>query len=492
MKTKNLSKIIFALLLCVALLLVPAQTFVTELSSAVFAEDVEETANEDNAEATDTAADEAGDENAEDGDSETAEEDAEETEPQTNEDGEVIRNYETTEGGWPVSPEIDAGAYYLLEPTTGSVLNNKNGDQQMYPASTTKILTCLIALQNCSLEETVTFSANAVALEAGDSNIGAVAGEEMTMRDCLFGLMVASGNECANAIAEHVAGSNEAFAEMMNEKARELGANNSHFTNPSGLYDSNHFTTPADLAVIAKEAYENSTFVNIISHRNYTIGPTNMDPNEKYLDSTVELIRPTSDSYSEYVIGGKTGYLLESGRCLVAFAKKDGVSLISVVMNAGYEAVFPETMKNFNYGFDNFAIKNVSELESRFSYMDDAAKVYLDPRSEIIAVSNVPFEALSTSITYVSDMEQDVREAAFEDLGMSPDSPLRLYAELKYSYDDHYLGKVYAIIDPSKEIAKASFIEVKYINVWYFLAGVVVILIIFLIAAKRPKRRRYR
>jgi len=331
-----------------------------------------------------------------------------------------------------------------------------------------------------------------VDLEPGDSNIGAVAGEEMPMRDVLYGLMIASGNECANAIAEHIAGSNEAFAEIMNETAEEIGCTNSHFMNPHGLYNSQHYTTAEDLAKIAQEAYKNSTFVEIISHKDYAIDPTNMDNNPKRITTTVELINPTSSTYSEYIVGGKTGYLLEAGRCLVAFAKKDGVSFISVLLNSGYEAVFGESLKNLEYGYNNFTIKNVSELESRFSYMDEDCKVYLDPRAEIMTVSSIPFTDLDVHITYVSDMDQETRETIFNDIGMSPESDLRLYAELRYSYDDHYLGKVYVMIDPSKEITKASFIEVTYIKLWYVIAAAVIVFIIFLIAAKRPRRRRYR
>lgn len=473
---------------------------------------VDENAEENDENAEDADAQENG-ENAEDADAQENDENAQDEAVDSNDNEETTAEDETTaeengedadsnekpaasttssEGGWPEVPEIDAEAIYLMEPDTGSILNSKNADKQMYPASTTKILTCLIALQTCSLDEIVTFSETAVDLDPGDSNIGAVAGEEMPMRDVLYGLMVASGNECANAIAEHIAGSNEAFAEIMNQKAAEIGAENSHFMNPSGLYHRDHYTTAEDLAKIACEAYKNSTFVNIISHREYAIAPTNMDVNPKRISTTVELIDPNSSSYSEYVIGGKTGYLLEAGRCLVSFAKKDGVSFISVLLNSGYQTVFAESLKNLEYGYNNFTIKNVSELESRFSYMDENCKVYLDPRAEIMTVTSIPFTDLDAHITYVSDMDQETRETIFNEIGMRPDAELRLYAELKYSYEDHYLGKVYVMIDPSKEIKKASFVEVTYINLWYVIAAGVLVVIILIIAAKRPRRRRTR
>ncbi len=404
---------------------------------------------------------------------------------------EYVSEY-TGEQAWPAAPEIAAESILLVETNTDSVLNSKNEDVSMYPASTTKILTCLIALETCSLDETVTFSETAVALEEGDSNIGAVAGEQMPMRDVLFGLMVASGNECANAIAEHIGGSNEGFAEIMNAKAQELGAASSHFTNPSGLFNADHYTTARDLATIAAAAYRNSTFVDIISHRTYTIQPTNMDPNEKVLNTTVELINPTSSVYNEYVIGGKTGNLYESGRCLVSFAKKDDLSLISVLLKADYYGIFEETLKNFDYGFNNFSIVSTCEVEPRFSYMDENCKVFLDTKSEMITVNSVPFDDISAKITFVSDMDQETREKIYADVGMTKDSSLRFYALLEYYYAGHYLGNVYVLTDSSIKIQKPSFVSVHYVNVWIVLIIAVIVLVLIFILSKRPKKRRRR
>ena len=396
-------------------------------------------------------------------------------------------------GTWPAAPTLDAGAVYLVEANNGCVLNAVNETEKMYPASTTKLMTCLLALENCSLDETVTFSETAVTLEEGSSNIGAVAGEEMAMRDVLYGLMISSGNECANAIAEHISGSVEAFAELMNKRAEELGCENTHFVNPHGLYNKDHYTTAKDLSLIAREAYKNSTFVDIISHASYTIEPTNKDPNQKKLSTTVESIKPTSSYYNEYVIGGKTGYLAEAGRCLVVFAKKDGVSLVSVLLKSGYETVFDETNKNLAYGFDNFIIKNVSESESRFSYTDEKCKVYLDPKSEIVMPNSISFDDLDAEMTYVSDMDQDTRTAIFKEIGMTPDESLRLYAKLSYSYDGHSLGQVYVLLDSSMTVSAASFTNVFYVNIWYVIAGVVVLLIVIFVVIRKPKvRRRHR
>lgn len=396
---------------------------------------------------------------------------------------------DSSAGTWPAAPTLDAGAVYLVETNNGCVLNSVNETKKMYPASTTKLMTCLLALENCSLDETVTFSETAVTLEEGSSNIGAVAGEEMPLRDVLYGLMIASGNECANAIAEHVSGSVSAFADLMNQRAAELGCEDTHFVNPHGLFNKEHYTTAKDLSLIAMEAYKNSTFVDIISHVTYTIEPTNKDANQKKLSTTVESIKPTSSYYNENVIGGKTGYLSEAGRCLVTFAKKDGLSLVSVLLDSGYETVFDETNKNLNYGFDNFTIKNVSESESRFSYTDEHCKVYLDPKSEIVLPKSISFDDLDAVMTYVSDMDQETRTAVFKEIGMTPDESLRLYAKLSYSYDSHPLGQVYVLLDSSMTVTQASFTQVFYVNIWIVLAILAVLLIVIFVVIKKPRRK---
>ena len=183
----------------------------------------------------------------------------------------------------------------------------------MYPASTTKILTAIVVLEHCSLDETVIFTEECCDLEEGAVTIDSVPGEEMSLKDVMYGLLLPSGNDCAMALALHVAGSVSAFVDMMNEKAQEIGAAHSHFVNPSGLFHSNHYTTASDLALIAQYAFRNSTFVDIISHPTYIIEPTNKNPDSRVLINTHEMITPGNPDYNSNVIGGKTGYLYEAG-----------------------------------------------------------------------------------------------------------------------------------------------------------------------------------
>ena len=165
---------------------------------------------------------------------------------------------------WPEMPGIKADGGILIDMASGTVLYEKNADQPYYPASITKILTALIIIERCNLEDMVTFSNHAVNdVESGSSNMGALPGDQLTVRDCLYGLMLASANECANALAEHCSGSIEAFADVMNQKAAELGCTGSNFANPSGLNNENHYVTARDMALITKAAIENPVFLEI-------------------------------------------------------------------------------------------------------------------------------------------------------------------------------------------------------------------------------------
>ena len=258
---------------------------------------------------------------------------------------------------WPEEPDIDGHAVLLMEANSGAVVYSKNADEIMYPASTTKILTAIVVLENCSLDETVTFTEECCDLEDGAVTIDSVPGEEMSLKDVMYGLLLPSGNDCAMALAIHTAGSISAFAEMMNKKAAEIGATSSHFTNPSGLFDSKHYTTASDLALIAQYAFRNSTFVDIISHPTYIIEPTNKTAESRVITNTHEMIIPGMADYDSSVIGGKTGYLYEAGRCLVTYAEKNGITFLSVILDGSYYGIFSETQELLDFGYDSFRIR---------------------------------------------------------------------------------------------------------------------------------------
>ena len=240
---------------------------------------------------------------------------------------------------WPVPGEVHCRAAILMDADSGEILYALRATDPMYPASTTKLMTALLALENASLSDVVHFSSRAVAIPSGSSHIGMRRGEDMVMKECLISLLLPSANEVANAIAEHVSGDQKTFVARMNDRMVQLGGVNTVFKNTNGLQDTEHYTCAYDLALIMKELVGNSTFVDIASLQSYVHHPDSLLPKTIPMTNTNMMIRPSSEYYNENVILGKTGHTAESGYNLVIYAEKDGTKLISVVMGAesGYQ-----------------------------------------------------------------------------------------------------------------------------------------------------------
>ncbi len=235
----------------------------------------------------------------------------------------------------------------LIEQSTRRVLLNENMNARCFPASTTKVLTALVVLNNVPLNRVVTVPKVAEGVEG--SSIYLRAGQKITVEHLLYGLMLRSGNDSAVALAVETAGSIEKFALMMNETAKMLGANNSHFVNPHGLHDDDHYTTAYDLALITASAYSNSDFVRIVSSKKAKI---EIDGQASYIGNKNKLL-----TLYEGANGVKTGYTKKSGRCLVGGAYKNGMQLITVVLN--YNDMWNDTIRMLNYGFENYEMKSV-------------------------------------------------------------------------------------------------------------------------------------
>ena len=279
--------------------------------------------------------------------------------------------------GWPEGPEIGAYSAILMEMNTHTILYAKNIDEAMYPASTTKILTCLLAIQNCELNETVTFSYDATHNVPSDgSNMGMDTGESITMEQALYGVLVGSANEAASAVGEHVAeklsgeASIDYFVDMMNEKADSLGCINSHFANANGLYDENHYTCAYDLALIGCEFFQNETLCKMSSTNRYHIAATDTQPDDIWLVSKNQLYEGKTYAYS-YLLGSKTGYLSQARETLVSAASKDGLDLVCVIFMEESPYQFEDTITLFNYGFENFTKEDLSDLETSFAVVND-------------------------------------------------------------------------------------------------------------------------
>ncbi len=242
-------------------------------------------------------------------------------------------------GRWPELAEITCGSYIIIDRDNGEVLLALEPDKQLYPASTTKVLTALIALEELSPDKLLTVSEQAVKLTAGSSKVGYLAGEEVYARDLMTGLMLASGNDAANAVAEAVSGSEAAFAVIMNERARAAGATNSNFVNPSGLHVAEHVTTARDLAMIASAAMKNSNFCDLVALENASMPATNKHPlNGWAIFANTNRLLLYGDSYLaapelKSITGVKTGSTNAAGDNLIAAATaENGTRLIGVLM----------------------------------------------------------------------------------------------------------------------------------------------------------------
>ncbi|MFQ7288570.1 MAG: serine hydrolase [Lacrimispora saccharolytica] len=269
---------------------------------------------------------------------------------------------------WPQGPAIYAESGILVDLDTQEILYSKNIDKQLYPASITKVMTTLVAIESSSPEEPVTFSQHALdSIEWDSSNIGCRLNETLTMEQCWYAMMLNSANEVCCGVAEHISGSIEAFVEKMNQKAAELGCTNTHFSNPNGLPDETHYTTAHDMALIANAAYQNETFRQVFSTRQYEIPPTPQYTETRYLYNHHKMIQPDTEYYYEGCLGGKTGYTETALNTLVTIASRNGKNLLCVTMRTQGRQVYTDTASLFDYGFsqtfpaDEAALLTVAE-----------------------------------------------------------------------------------------------------------------------------------
>lgn len=264
--------------------------------------------------------------------------------------------------GWPQGPDITSTAAVVMEESTDTILYAKNMDTPLYPASAVKIMTVLLALENSNEEDQVVMTATGVSgVTDGGANISAQLDESFSMEQCLYAIMLASANDIALQVAEHIGGSVEAFVEKMNARAAELGCTNTVFTNPTGLPDENQHTTAHDMALIMKAAMGNETFRSLSRTTSYTIPATNVSSGERVLTSRFSMIDPASDAYYDGCLGGKEGFTEASGSTLVCAAERNGMTLISVVLQGASGQTDDEAITTLDYAFSNFQKLSLGE-----------------------------------------------------------------------------------------------------------------------------------
>ena len=353
---------------------------------------------------------------------------------------------------WPSDTGIESEAGIVMDADSGAVLFGQNIHVQKAPASITKILTALVVIENSSLDDTITFSHDAVYnVEDGSGNKNAIEeGDTLSVRDCLYLLLMRSSNQAANALAEHVGGSRDGFVKMMNEKTAELGCENSHFANPSGLNDDTQLTSVYDMALIASAAYKNDTLLTISKDKSYRLPATKNNPDGVTIQPEHKLLITTdteSPNYYPYAVAGKTGYTSVAGQTLVTYAIKDDRRQIAVTMKSTQATHYQDTIALLDFGFLRFENVNISENETAYTSGDQPVQIGdnsyqpSDLSMDTSAVITIPKDAsfADAEKTVVTDLPGD--------------APLGAVALLSYKYNDRKIGQVYLISASAAEAA---------------------------------------
>ena len=267
-------------------------------------------------------------------------------------------------------PDISAESALLMDAASGAILYEKEANTKRYPASITKVMTTLLAIEKCKMSDIVTFSNEAVnGIEAGSSTAGINVGAQLTVEDTLYALMLVSANEAGAALAEHISGSTDAFATLMTQRAKELGCTGTNFKNPHGLPDEDHYTTAHDMGLILQEAMKHEEFRKIAGADTYTLKKSDTLKNTLELWNHAKILRENSEYYYEPVEGAKTGYTQAALNTLVTYAKKDNVELLCVILkDYGADNSYYDSKALYEWGFKQ--VENITPL-SNFD-LDDA------------------------------------------------------------------------------------------------------------------------
>jgi len=423
-----------------------------------------------------------------------------------------------------LAEQLYAKSAILIEASSGTVVFEKNADNVMYPASTTKILTVFLGIVKGDLESTVTASANSVNLPEHSSSIPLELGETINFTDLLYATMVRSGNDGARLIAETVAGNIDDFVDAMNKAAALIGCTNTHFVNPSGLDDINHYTTARDMAMIAMEAMKNDLFRDIVSTFTYSLPRSNLRGSRVLVGTDSNWLNGANDNQYYYpdAIGIKTGYVDRAGYCYVGAAERDGVELISVVFYSSISGRWTDTIKLMEYGFTQFVSVTPMQLyemnptiiaTSGYSLDDeDIGRLELGIKAR---TDTQPIEIVTT-ITEVEEMARNLRENVLieytRETFATPVTAGEIFGTLTYYPEDGGAEAVYDLYATRsitrRENAPKTIAEIKeetyadpnplppfsletaFLLGWPLLALLAIILILRRVFRKKSKRGR--
>lgn len=391
------------------------------------------------------------------------------------------------------APEVNAEGMILIDVATGEILAEKNSEEKLAPASTTKVMTALLTLENTKLDDIVVVGENPPF--ADGSSIALKEGDMYTVENLLHALLLESSNDSAMALAEHIAGSETEFAKMMTKRAKELGAKNTNFVNSSGLYDEKHYTTAYDLSLIMKEALKHEDYVRISQIQSYELPASKVDGETKWVNNSTTMFNPNNSNYMPELLAAKTGYT-EVARCsYVAASKKDNQTLISVLLKSENKANnFNDTKALFDYGFDNFDLVKIYDKDQTVTTVkiNEEKEIPLVATEDIYYITSTSNQPLTRGAPANSDIKTTINLEQ-KDLGKQ---------NFKAG-DDVLKAKILVNNKPYTEILLASTVSNEYsamdsimnaakANILWIVIGFVGILVIIFILKDKLFHLKYR
>lgn len=430
--------------------------------------------------------------------------------PETPEEPPVPESYEweiqsNNIPGWPEGPKVMAETAIVMDMDTEEILYAKGIDEKRAPASTTKILTALLAIEKVPFETQITFTDEVNNIEAGSTHIGIKPGETLTMKDCAYAILLASANEVSSGVAEYIGTTVPTFVDMMNQRAKELGCANTHFVNANGLYDENHYTTARDLAIIAKAAFQNETFREVVKTPYYIVPKTNITDEERWLNNHHKMILQGSEYY-EGCLGGKTGYTEKAGNTLVTYAERNGRKLVCALLaDVNVVAQYTDTKALLDYGFDSFQRLDTTAVSLSPAKSDELGKQLeekglLSTALETTSIS-VPKE-LTEELTYKTTLENNMLNIDYyygkQQIGSSSMQASDEILKVSQELSPKEVTKTDASVSPnpaedSNTSEKDNILPSwKYIALFLLITGILFYIVVLIVNIKRSIKRRKR
>ncbi len=386
--------------------------------------------------------------------------------------------------------DINGEGAILIDYDTGEILFQKNSHFKLYPASTTKMLTAILAVENSSLDELVTIDQEIVSLTKG-SHIALEPGEVLTMEQLLHALLLPSANDAALAIAKHVGGTIENFISMMNQKASELGAIDSNFVNPNGLHDDRHISSAYDLSLIGRYAMENDVIREIVNKVTYEIPPTNIKTESRHIRITNKLLFSSElidrngslvPAYYEDASGVKTGYTSQAMNCLVSYAERNGQRLIAVVLKADGNMVYSDTQKLLDYGFENYSnttVANMNEFVENITVIDGDAPY----------VAGILDRDIIYPISLADSYMIEPKVTLFESI-VAPIDKGQILGQIEYLVDGKIIGGGNILSTANVDVDPLTVMPGKLLSKWYIFVIATYFLMRVYILQKRKRKKR--